>query len=424
MGGGRRGGVLRLQGGSHEEIVPVLSLQAGASKIYRDGGSSVIRLNNIARQTGASLYFDQERIAKVDNANLNGILGGWAIIRDARQDAFLVIPGTVSRSFTADPATATLTTPLNEAVHYLAAGVPVRFATTGELPAGLTADTTYYVIDATARSFRVSATPFGEAVQIASTGTGTHTVETFGALRRPGPASLVFTADPRGRAGAAGNNAIRVRITHNAGSFGPITFSFSGSGTTAVPWSFTINTTGAASSASEIADALSIYANAIGRLKVVSSGSDFSPDSTVYPAAPATWMLLDGGVDDTGRQSLSWARNGSTVPGSFNDGPVESANDFQTNNWSSPPPTPCASPTPSPPPSTCRARSVTPCRPVPSWCRPPSAATIPSSPAPAPSPPTTRASCRTSSSISTTSWATSSSTYRWWIASRSAAAVT
>ena len=334
MGGGRRGGILRLQGGNHEEIVNALSLQAGASRIYRDSGTSVIRLNNIVRQTGASLYFDQERIAEVDNANLNGILGGWAIIRDARQDAFLVIPGTVSRNFTADPSTATLTTPLNQAVHYLGAGVPVRFTTTGELPAGLAADTTYYVIDATARSFRVSATPFGEAVQIASVGTGVHTVETYGALRRPGPASLVFTADPRGKAGSAGNNAIRVRITHNAGSFGPITFNFSGSGTTAVPWSFTINTTGAASSASEIADALSVYSNAIGKIKVVSSGFDFSPDSTVYPAAPATWMLLDGGADDTGRQSLSWARNGSTVPGNFNDGPVESANDFQTNAWS------------------------------------------------------------------------------------------
>lgn len=341
MGGGRRGGILRLQGGSHEEIVPVLSLQAGASKIYRDGGSSVIRLNNIVRQTGASLYFDQERIAKVDNANLNGILGGWAIIRDARQDAFLIIPGTVSRNFTADPATATLFTPLSQAVHYLAAGVPVRFTTTGELPAGLAADTTYYVIDATARSFRVSATPFGEAVQIASVGTGTHTVETYGEQRRPGPASLLFFADPRGlppsiagKPGASGNNAIRVRIAHDAGSFGPITFGFSGSGTTGVPWSFTINTTGAASSASEIVDALSAYANANGRIKVVSSGFDFSPDSNSYPPT-VSWLPLTGGVDDTGRQSLSWARNGSIVPGNFNDGPVESANDFQTNLWSS-----------------------------------------------------------------------------------------
>ncbi len=335
MGGGRRGGILRLDGGTHKEIVANLSLQAGASRVYRDSGSAVVRFNAISRQTGASIYFDQERIAEVDNANLNGILGGWAIIRDARQDAFVVIPGTVSRSFTADPATATLTTPLNEQVHFLISGVPVRFTTTGELPSGLVAGTTYYVIDATARSFRVSATPFGDAVQIATVGSGVHTVETFGAQRRPGPASLVFTADPRGRAGAAGNNAIRVRILHNAGNFGPITFNFSGSGTTLLPWSFTINTTGAASSASEIADALSTYANAIGRLKVLSSGFDTSPDSNVYPAAPASWLNLDGGADDTGRQALSWARNGSTVPGSFADGLVETANDFQTNVWSS-----------------------------------------------------------------------------------------
>src|SRR5690606_6054154 len=105
-----------------------------ASRIYRDGGTSLIRVNNIARQTGSSLYFDQEYIAEVDNANLNGILGGWAIIRDARQDAYAVIPGTVSRPVTIDLDIEALKTPLNMQGHKLIPGVPVRFTTTGELP--------------------------------------------------------------------------------------------------------------------------------------------------------------------------------------------------------------------------------------------------------------------------------------------------
>lgn len=339
MGGGRRGGILRLQNGNHEEIVNALSLQAGASRVYRDSGTSVIRFNNIVRQTGASLYFDQERIAKVDNANLNGILGGWAIIRDARLDAFLVLPGTYSSSFAADPATATLTTPLTQPAHFLAAGVPVRFTTTGELPAGLATDTTYYVIDTTARSFRVSATPFGDAVQFASTGSGTHTVQTHGAVRT-GPGSLVFSADPARRAGSAGNNTIRVRIAHNAASFSPtIAVTRTGSGTLGSPWSFTITTTAIANSAFEVAQAVGSDIDSIGYIKCVSGGVDFSEDTNSYPPftppAAQPFLNLDGGVDDTGRQSLSWARNGSTVPGNFNDGPVESANNFQTNLWSS-----------------------------------------------------------------------------------------
>jgi|GEM_PF-1101409 len=87
IGGSRRGGVLRLVGGSHEEIINNLSLQAGANQIFRDSGSSLIRLNNVSRATGSTLYFDQANIAKVDNQNYpptgSGILGAWAIIRDA-----------------------------------------------------------------------------------------------------------------------------------------------------------------------------------------------------------------------------------------------------------------------------------------------------------------------------------------------------
>lgn len=63
--------------------------------------------------------------------------------------------------------------------HGLIAGTPVVFQTTGGLPAGLTAGTTYYVAATalTANSFTVSATAGGAAISTTSAGTGTHTAE-------------------------------------------------------------------------------------------------------------------------------------------------------------------------------------------------------------------------------------------------------
>ncbi len=59
--------------------------------------------------------------------------------------------------------------------HGLQNGDLIQVTTTGTLPGGLTASTNYYVIDATANTFKVSATPNGPAVNITSAGTGTHT---------------------------------------------------------------------------------------------------------------------------------------------------------------------------------------------------------------------------------------------------------
>ncbi|MCB1210700.1 MAG: autotransporter-associated beta strand repeat-containing protein, partial [Verrucomicrobiales bacterium] len=87
FGGSRRGGTLILSGGSHEEIVFAATINAGENAIYREPGSTaIIRLNALSRQQGASLYFDEPEIAKVDNTNVNNILGAWAIIRDPNQN--------------------------------------------------------------------------------------------------------------------------------------------------------------------------------------------------------------------------------------------------------------------------------------------------------------------------------------------------
>lgn len=59
--------------------------------------------------------------------------------------------------------------------HGLTNGDPVQFSSTGTLPAGLSAGTTYYVINSATNTFKVSATSGGGAVDITDTGSGTHT---------------------------------------------------------------------------------------------------------------------------------------------------------------------------------------------------------------------------------------------------------
>lgn len=62
--------------------------------------------------------------------------------------------------------------------HGFVAGAPVSFSSTGALPTGLTAGTTYYVVSTglTQNAFRVAATPGGSAITTTAAGTGTHTV--------------------------------------------------------------------------------------------------------------------------------------------------------------------------------------------------------------------------------------------------------
>ena len=59
--------------------------------------------------------------------------------------------------------------------HGLSNGQEVRFSTTGALPTGLTAGTTYYVVSASTNSFSVAATPGGAAIATTGTQSGVHT---------------------------------------------------------------------------------------------------------------------------------------------------------------------------------------------------------------------------------------------------------
>ncbi|APG91154.1 hypothetical protein [Sinorhizobium americanum] len=62
--------------------------------------------------------------------------------------------------------------------HGLAAGTPIKFSTTGALPTGLVAGTTYYVVSPTTDAFSVAATAGGAAINTTGTQSGTHTATT------------------------------------------------------------------------------------------------------------------------------------------------------------------------------------------------------------------------------------------------------
>lgn len=61
--------------------------------------------------------------------------------------------------------------------HGLSEKTPVKFTTTTTLPGGITAGVTYYLRDVGADAFKIALTPGGAAVDITSTGSGTHTVK-------------------------------------------------------------------------------------------------------------------------------------------------------------------------------------------------------------------------------------------------------
>lgn len=80
--------------------------------------------------------------------------------------------GTAVGTFTVDAGTDIVTL----AAHGLTTGSLVHVASTTTLPAGLSANTIYYVRDETSSTFKLAATSGGTAINITSTGSGTHSL--------------------------------------------------------------------------------------------------------------------------------------------------------------------------------------------------------------------------------------------------------
>ncbi|MGM4891268.1 hypothetical protein [Tardiphaga sp. 839_C3_N1_4] len=79
----------------------------------------------------------------------------------------------------ADPVTVTIASPgvFTDTAHGFVGGETISFTTTGALPTGLTAGTTYYVLASglTANSYSVAATPGGAAIATTGSQSGVHT---------------------------------------------------------------------------------------------------------------------------------------------------------------------------------------------------------------------------------------------------------
>lgn len=88
--------------------------------------------------------------------------------------------------------------------HGLPNGTAVILSTTGALPTGLVAATTYYVINAAANTFQLAATKGGTAINTSGSQSGVHTVTT-----QPTPTVEYFTAKVMGAPVGGGDaNAI------------------------------------------------------------------------------------------------------------------------------------------------------------------------------------------------------------------------
>jgi hypothetical protein len=96
---------------------------------------------------------------------------GSAVSRATYAALFAVITKTATVTFN------TTSDLVNWTAHGLVAGDAVRFYTTGALPTGLTANTTYYVIASglTADVFRVATSAGGAAINLSGTPSGTNT---------------------------------------------------------------------------------------------------------------------------------------------------------------------------------------------------------------------------------------------------------
>jgi hypothetical protein len=89
----------------------------------------------------------------------------------------MYVPG-ASFSFLPGDVDTTLHT-ITHPNHGLTDGMSVLFNSTGVLPLGLSANTTYYIVSATATTFKVSLMLSGPEVAITSQGTGLHSI-TYG----------------------------------------------------------------------------------------------------------------------------------------------------------------------------------------------------------------------------------------------------
>lgn len=99
--------------------------------------------------------------------------------------------------------------------HGLHNNAPVVFTTTGALPTGLTAGTTYYVVSTAANTFSVATAPGGAAINTSGTQSGTHTATNTSILRVPSGVNYVQVGCSLAESAVTANVNVAIKIQKN-----------------------------------------------------------------------------------------------------------------------------------------------------------------------------------------------------------------
>jgi hypothetical protein len=137
--------------------------------------------------TAGTTYY-VKTVSTVDTYTVSASPGGTVIATTGSQSGthtrtsahYLDLQGsTFAGTYTPITATVTFTIPggvVGDTSHGFVANAPVSFSTTGVLPTGITAGTTYYVKTVlTGSTYSISATPGGTAITTSGSQSGTHT---------------------------------------------------------------------------------------------------------------------------------------------------------------------------------------------------------------------------------------------------------
>lgn len=179
------------------------------------GGSKVVVTDTVAFFNTFANKVNNETITGLYTFTQNPIGLNPGGITDASTTAIGIARASASPNRTIGTVTITIATPgvLTFATHGLTVNDRIQLTTTGALPTGLSASTTYYVISAglTANTFQVSATQGGTAINTTGSQSGVHT------LIKTTPVAIVDTdtrfAPNNGAVATGSANAFVVTLT-------------------------------------------------------------------------------------------------------------------------------------------------------------------------------------------------------------------
>lgn len=150
--------------------------------------SSLTQSGPTATVTLSAHGFETNDVVRISNSSAAAHNADHAITKvDANTFRFTAVLGASST------VTITIATPgvITWTAHGLSNGQAIQLGTTGALPTGLTAGTTYYIVTAATDTFQLAATAGGSPINTTGTQSGTHT-----AYAVPSTANYVSGSDP------------------------------------------------------------------------------------------------------------------------------------------------------------------------------------------------------------------------------------